>query len=122
MMDTGFYYFGALDDSGHYAYLEGGRRVDPNVWIKVCPWGFEADGGIQPKGHQREGEAIIVRKNGWTALTFWDRTMDHRPGSHSTYIADGNFTFAEMVELAKARFPARWQAMKFEVRLVEGDK
>ena len=37
----------------------------------------------------RQGEAIIHHKNGWTALSLWDSTIDTRPGCSSTYLAKG---------------------------------
>lgn len=110
------YYFGPLNDTGHYAYREDGSKVDSHTWVAMCPWGFQVDGGIQPKGSQEEGVAAIVHKDGWTALTFWDRTIDTRPGSHSTYLAEGTFTFEQMVEMAKSKWARRWSIMKFEVR------
>ncbi len=121
------YYFGPWGESGHYLFTEQKRHV----WTEdVIPWALgEIDCGLQPgcKGKksyqidnkiQVEGEALIHHKSEWTALSFWDRTVDERYGCNSTYLAKGEFTFAQMVVLARTRFPERWNAMKFEVRLV----
>ncbi len=66
----------------------------------------------------REGEAVLHHKDGWTALSLWDSTIDTRPGCSSTYIAKGVFTFEEMVTLAKERFTERWNKMRVTVTLV----
>lgn len=60
---------------------------------------------------------MIHRRDGWTALSFWDRSIDKRGACNSNYFAEGTFTFEEMVALAKERFPDRWACMKFEVHL-----
>lgn len=48
----------------------------------------------------------------------WDRSVDKRGACNSNYFAEGDFTFEQMVTMAKARFAPRWDKMKFEVRLV----
>ncbi len=126
-------YFGPLKESGHFLFHESGQKVfsfeRPAIGI---PWkDEEIDGPLQP-GHpdpadrlQRrtrpmcEGEALIHHKDGWTALSLWDFSVDTRPGSSSTYIAKGTFTFEEMVELAKTRFTVRWNKMGFPVTLAQ---
>lgn len=120
-------YYGALEDLGHYFYSEEGGRIHGYPHPDV-PW-KEADGGLclgsVPGDHYSRscpevvGEALLHHKDGWTALSFWDRTIDTRPGSNSNYFAKGTFTFEEMVELAKTRFPIRWSQMKFAVRLAQ---
>lgn len=126
------FYFGPWDQAGHYLFHEGGGGVYRDEERGTLPWHeYSPDGGIdcvlQPGcyrdrgGHWRhgrevEGEALLHHKNGWTALSFWDRSVDERGGCNSTYFAEGIFTFAEMVEMAKARFAERWNRMKFEVR------
>ncbi len=120
-------YFGPLVTSGHFLFHDNGMGADYDEREKA-PWkGHEIDGKLQPgcfidrwghwdtSGPQIEGEALIHHKNGWTALSFWDRTIDQRYGCNSTFMAEGTFTFEEMVELAKTRFAERWSKMKFQV-------
>lgn len=120
-------YFGPWGNVGHYFYSEEGRRIydypHPDVpWKQVdgalCP-NCAPDEAWKRTGPEVVGDAILHHKDGWTALSFWDRTVDTRPGSNSNYFAKGEFTFEEMVELAKRRFPDRWSRMKFEVRLTQ---
>lgn len=112
-------YYGCWDDTGHYYYDEHGMSMSRREMDRLMkmPWGiYEVDGGMQPRNNQVEGEAVLVCKEDWTVLTFWDRTIDHRPGSLSAYVAKGTFTFDQMVAMAKARFSVRWNRMKFEVK------
>jgi hypothetical protein len=123
------FYFGPWDRAGHYLHDESGNTVWDRRKVGL-PWGDEADGGIQPHfegcrlskysrfcacGSGPEGVALLLHKDGWTALTFWDRSVDKRSACSSTYFAEGTFTFDEMVELAKDRFAFRWNKMKFPV-------
>lgn len=125
------YYYGPYKESGHFFFGEGGRLVLREERQGI-PWQErEIDGILQPgcpdpkdrlKRRTRpmvEGEALLHHKNGWTAVSFWDSSVDTRPGCNSTYIAEGDFSFPEMVEMAKERFAERWSRMKFQVRLLE---
>lgn len=129
MTNPRFYYFGPLERPGHFMHNEFGHSV-LNEEEKSIPWqGFDIDGKLQPgcylergywecRGPQIEGEALIHYKSGWTAISFWDRTIDGRYGCNSTFIAEGIFNFEQMVEMAKTRFAQRWNKMKFQVKLV----
>lgn len=120
-------YFGPWDHSGHQFFYETGAKVYSEE-RKQLPWqAHEIDGVLQPGcprpddrlqryGPRIEGEALLHHKDGWTALAFWDSSVDTRPGCTSTYIANGIFTFDEMVKLSSTRFADRWNKMKFQVR------
>jgi len=73
------------------------------------------DGGLCPKGAQIEGKALIHYKDGWTALSFWDRSVDMRGNSNSNFLADGKFTFEQMVEFAYQNFPEVTRRYKFSI-------
>jgi hypothetical protein len=62
-----------------------------------------------------EGQSVITHKDGWTALSFWDRSIDSRPGSNSNFLAEGIFSFDEMVKLAQEKFPSVWNRFKFPI-------
>lgn len=129
------FYFGPWKEAGHYFFNEGGFTVWEDK-IKGFPFGHCAgrvmvDGRLQPgcpdpkdrlerrTRPEIEGEALLHHINGWTALCFWDRSVDKRGACNSNYFAEGTFTFEEMVAAAKSRFAERWGRMKFEVRLVK---
>lgn len=109
------FYFGALDNSGHYLYApDGSKHYDV---LKNNPWGTGLDQKYAPETHgQLEGYASFYKLDGWSMFSFWDRTIDPRPGSVSAYLAQGDYTFDEMVDLAKENFPKRWEAMAFKVK------
>lgn len=122
------FYFGPWDRAGHFLHDEHGRTIYDQRG--TLPWGDEADGGLQPHfencrrsqysrycdcGSGPEGHALIHHKNGWTALSFWDRSVDTRGACNSTYFAEGTFTFIEMARMAKERFAERWNKHKFVV-------
>lgn len=131
-MKTRMFYFGPWDSPGHYVCDENGYSVAREV-ERILPWGHreenqhhldcclqpgcykDRDGSIEHLGPQIEGQAVLHHLNGWTAIGFWDRTIDTRPNSNSAYMAEGTFTFDEMVEMAKTRFAERWNKMRFKV-------
>lgn len=105
------FHFGCSNhESGHYLHspeiprdLEE-RRALSNI-TRTNPWGRQIDGGLCPKNTQMEGYALIHRKDGWTALAFWDRSVDSRPGSNSVFLADVDCDFAELLRVAYENFP-----------------
>lgn len=126
------FYFGPWSESGHFLHDESGRLVR-DAQRGDFPWSEgEIDSQLQPHrdgcnkrsycgcGSLPEGQALLYKKDGWTALCFWDRSVDKRPGCNSNYFARGDFTFAEMVEISKARFAYRWNRMNFAVTEVIG--
>ena len=124
------YYFGPWDSPGHYFFDEQGRHI--RAFNESFPWhwsGHEIDGKMQPGAGVRlargerlpevEGEALLHHKDGWTALCMWDRSVDARGACNSNYLAEGIFSFDEMVAMASQRFVKRWNKMKFAVKVAE---
>lgn len=68
------------------------------------PWGLRIDGGLLPK-QEHQHEPIVSHQDGWTAMAFWDRTVDTRPGSNSCFLAEGDYSLDEMCALAVKHFP-----------------
>jgi hypothetical protein len=107
------YYFGCAGEPGHYLWepgLHGTSRFKN-------PWGNQIDTGLCPKGtgYEVEGEAALHKKDGFTAISFWDRSGDSRHQSNSSFIAQGDFTFGQMLELAKQHFPQIMARFKFQI-------
>lgn len=130
------FYFGPWDRPGHYFFDEQGRSVREDL-TPGFPFGHEpgkiyVDGRLQPgcpnpgdrlqrrTRAEVEGAAALHHIQGWTALCLWDRSVDTRGACNSNYFAEGEFTFEQMVEMAKSRFSERWNKMKFSVQHVEG--
>jgi hypothetical protein len=119
-------YFGCWRESGHYLFHPGMRSVRHTDDIKL-PWDrYDAvlAPTTQPGGYgneQKEGICALHHKDGWTALAFWDRSVDSRPGSNSIIFAQEELEFDQMVNLFKTTFPAVYVrcTSKFKLTLVE---
>jgi hypothetical protein len=106
------FYFGCLD-SGHHMY-EPGESLYLMKPPKT-PWGQYPDGTLCPEKTYENGLALLHHKDDWTALAFWDQSGDTRPGSHSTFLVHGTYTFDEMLALAKAQWAGVFARMRFQI-------
>jgi len=88
------YYFGCDGQAGHYMHTPN-MRTD-SQFMRSNPWGYGIDDGFKGLQH----------KDGWTAFAMTDYTIDHRPGSNSVFLAEGDFTVEQMAEIAKEHFPS----------------
>lgn len=110
------FYFGCIGQPGHFMHAQEGKWGRETFrFTRDNPWGFTVDGGLCPPGHETEGRAALHHKDDWTALAFWDRSVDRRGGSCSVFLASGEQTFDEMLALACARFPKVIARYKFEI-------
>lgn len=103
------YYYGCADQSGHYMHKPG--MITDWKFLDTNPWGFAVDGGLL-KG--RKETYVLSHKDGWTALSFWDNSVDTRPGSNSNFLAEGDFTENQMREIAWKYFPKISARIKLE--------
>jgi hypothetical protein len=95
------YYFGCRGEVGHYLHdPKGGRSLD---W-RFLPWG-KIDGGLCPDGTRDQGITELHQKDGWTALAFWDYSIDKRPGSNSVFFYEDLLEFDQMVREFQEHFP-----------------
>src|SRR5688572_3467525 len=113
------YYFGAMSRrGGHFLFAPGQKPASsekktlpwPEIDAVLCP-DYVASG--TPEEAQVEGRALLHHRDGWTALAFWDRSVDARLGANSVFIAKGDFDLAGMIELARSQFPDVWGRWKF---------
>ena len=122
----GIHYFGCNEEAGHYMH---------NVWMKTTrgdPPGFpwkQIDGVLPPQFGKRPGRVYdsaretqgicaLHHKDGWTALAFWDRSVDKRGGCNSAFfVREPDKTFDEMIVIAEQAFPRI--VARFEFPLVE---
>lgn len=121
------YYFGCVERAGHFLWTPGPR----DALRDTTPWGPCPDGTLCPhpnprcefntnhfgcKCEQHEGIALLHHKDGWTALGFWDRSVDKRGGCNSNFLAEGIYTFEQMIDLATQHYPAIVSRYKFEIK------
>jgi len=123
------YYYGCVNRPGHFMFSPA---LEPWLYKCDCPWrAFEAEKlaphaegcrktGICRCAGTEQGVAVIHHKDGWTALSFWDRSVDFRAGSSSTFFAQGDYDFAEMCAFAASQFPTIWKRFSFQVKEWDG--
>lgn len=120
-------YFGCWHAVGHHLWTPnatGAERV-------VHPWGRGSRGidGKLPPGfrnprtgivdEQIEGLATLTHLDGWTAIAFWDRSVDERGGSNSAFLLpDPLLPWALAESSARIAFPTIWARFTFDVREV----
>lgn len=97
-----FYYFGCIGRAGHYLFAAPGS---PRIEYTDTPFRHQIDGRFCPPGAQVQGRAQLTHLEGWTAISYWDRTVDARPGSNSNFLVPAYADFDQMVELATRHFP-----------------
>lgn len=110
------YYFGCVGQPGHFMHAPDGKWGRETFrFTQHNPWGTKVDGDLCPDGEEVEGHAALHHRDGWTALAFWDRSVDHRNGSCSTFLAEGEHTVEVMLALARERFPKVMARFNFEI-------
>jgi hypothetical protein len=119
-------YFGCRNgDVGHFMWVPGMRRAPHEFALSPypgLPWD-KVDAHFAPRrgpGRYAEempqGVAALHHKDGWTALSFWDRSVDSRGNSSSTFIFDAELDFAAALAAAREHFPTVVARYPFEIR------
>lgn len=130
------YFFGCIERAGHDLWRRqgGGRVTDAHdVEEKIrralgAPLDAAGVGGLcwnSPKSQwggsssydrdETEGRALLTRRNGWTVVAFWDRSVDRRGACNSAFIVRGEMTFEQATRVARHRWPDVWARFTFEV-------
>jgi hypothetical protein len=111
------YYYGYVD-GGHFLYTET-LRYNPKLKRDVPFSGSELDSSIlssrEYEQYQPQGYGIISYQRDWTYLAFWDRTGDDRGNSHSGFMVRGIWSFDQMINMAKEKFPTIFERFNFEL-------
>ncbi len=110
------FYFGVSPgpNFGHYLHPVSGSRSEAE---KSLPFKVHVlDSALLPPNlPQREGVVYRSYINGYTILSFWDRSGDSRPGSNSSFIIEGIIGAVEGLDVARNRFPDVFNRIKFEL-------
>jgi hypothetical protein len=101
-------FFGYYTSPGHYLRSKAGVVV-----IGCIPWGSSIDTGLLISRQDKYARPIteptenytVARKEGWTAISFWDRSGDSRPGSNSAFLVAADVSDKELLTLARKQWP-----------------
>lgn len=113
------YYFGCVGGIGHHLHkpsehgpVRPDRREHRKVaWMKICDGGLgleDIDGG------NTEGCGIWAYVRGYSIVSFWDRSIDSRGGSTSSFLVKGLHSFAAVLECAENFFPNIFKRYTFK--------
>lgn len=130
------FYFGCWREAGHHLWHQGSEGHPYKDWranngllgVSIhsrnptkgeIPWGYSLDGGLLKGRSLRQGEAVVEQRDGWTALSFWDRSVDSRPGSSSTFVFDTLLTPEAALAAAREAFPPIFERFSFPVDVAD---
>ena len=118
-MVDGVFYFGCHREAGHYLWRPG-----PSLASRRLPDDFPVDGPrvldgglLPPNQPETEGAVTHLWLNGWTILTFWDRSVDKRGKCNSSFLARGTYSFDAAKRLFEEQFPEIVSRFKFPLVL-----
>lgn len=103
MSNAGWFYIGCGHEAGHYCFDHTGQKV----WDSEIRWSHY-DGMLPPQPERERYVASFSRLGGWgkAALSWWDGSVDKRPGSNSTILCPViTKTPAEVYAEAQVVFP-----------------
>lgn len=80
------------------------REIDGNF----APGAWRRRDATVPEQYQPEHVACLYHRDGWTMISFWDRSMDHRFSSNGNFIVEGTHDFDTACTLAREVFPSVW--------------
>jgi hypothetical protein len=101
-MSEAAYYFGCVGQAGHFLHDTRLRHIWPEP---TTPFGY-LDGTLTPTATTTARLAALHHKDGWTALSMHDYSVDSRPGSHSTFVFHADLDFDGALAAATEHFPA----------------
>jgi len=124
------YYFGCIDDAGHYwfdRYYQSVSRKDHilcgrHIDTGFCP-GMPLDDRARRTRPEKVGEAALHHvgraPDNWTVLAWWDRSVDTRGNSNSNIVVRGTHDYPVMIAVANAQFERVMKRQVVELTLVE---
>jgi hypothetical protein len=111
-------YFGCHRQAGHYTFAEGMREMTRRYGSRDLS---RFDGMLPPQIDTEPYIATVSRLGGWgfTALAFWDYSVDKRGGSNSVVFAPSlTIEPIELLAEAQRRFPEVFGRLPQVVRLL----
>lgn len=113
-------YFGCGDRPGHFFWkperFPHRFGPDPRHHLPTFPW-EHVDGTLPPQDDRTEGVAVAHYANGWTALAWWDYSVDSRGGCNSALFVNEHVTPKRLIELGREHFPAVFERINYGIKL-----
>lgn len=125
-------YFGWSAPGGHGLRRPAPQYQDPNVSrasyasyasLSMTPWGTKLDGGLCPEKEfpdrflDKHEYIKVHRLDGWTAVAFWDRSGDTRPGSNTVFLVRCQTAAVEdILKWSRIQWPEVWARPGFPIR------
>lgn len=107
-------FFGCWDRPGHFLRTRNGSYAS-----RECEW-MQMDGRLAPHDPtEREGRATVHYLHGWTALSWWDRSVDKRGRCNAIVWLPGYLSFDAALAAARAAFPRIFA--RFTYAVVDAD-
>ncbi len=114
------YYYGCWDNCFNSFYLPDGDELSlgdhgqlkellAHDGISIFDIGDSRLVGDLPRG--AEGQAHLFHMNGWTYVTFWNKSYDSRNGNHSDFFTQGIWDFDTMCRIARQEYPMLWKKL-----------
>lgn len=95
------WYFGWSQYGGHALYR---RNETSSIPLDATPFGRSIDGSLCPQPERVDGRVALEHRDGWTAVAFWDRSGDKRPGSNTVFLTRADCGTMELLAAAKAQW------------------
>jgi hypothetical protein len=102
------YYWGCWEQAGHHLWSRHPGQPPHAAlprWL-AQPWRTRLDAGllaaIEPGPPV---QLVYAQLDGWTAIAWWDRTVDDRPGSNSAFLAPELLSEDEILARAQVDWP-----------------
>lgn len=112
------FYFGCLHQSGHYLFEPPGVSVRGYTEIKCMSQALRRslDTAFCPPETWQPGIWLESMVPPWRIVSWWDRSVDSRPGSHSTFIGAGYDSAEELLTAARNLFPQVFARQRVQIR------
>jgi len=107
-------YFGCYEEPGHFVIAKNLRRVSSDDVNRI--YLQKHDAKLPPQGlNQKEGVYSWLFVDSKTIISFWDRSVDSRHGSHSTFMFEGRLARHVAVSAIEIHFPTIFSRFNFDL-------
>lgn len=119
------YYFGCYKQTGHRWYTSrDGFIISEYYHLKELDLhDLQIDAAFAPRYTREEGVCNLWHLNTghsyWTILSFWDYSIDARPGSHSNFVFDNKYSFDEIMLLINEYYSKIIERFIFKIKYKE---